>query len=92
MNNIKFGFNLNQKVCTSIIERFAHQYSLETVARSSLKPYAILELDNQSYIIAERNERLANMLIDYYQKGKQYHLIVPITCYLNFNLFLSQHK
>lgn len=82
MNSIKLGFNLNQKVCTSIIERFANQYSLETVSRRGLKPYAILELDNQSYIIAERNEKLANILIDYYQKGKQYHLIIPITCYL----------
>lgn len=65
MNSIKLGFNLNQKVCTSIIERFANQYSLETVSRRGLKPYAILELDNQSYIIAERNEKLANILIDY---------------------------
>ena len=82
MSNAKVKFNLNKRVCTSILERFAHKYSLETVSRSGLKPCAVLELDNQAYIIAERNEKFANILIDYYQQGKKYHIIVPITCYL----------
>jgi len=82
MSNVKFGFNLNQKICASIIEGFAYKYSLEALSRSKRKPYTILEMDNQSYIIAERNEKIANMLIDYYQQDKKYHLIIPITCYL----------
>lgn len=81
MNNIKIGSNLNKKVCASILERFARTYSLQTVSGDVSGSYSILEMGNQSYIIAERNEKLASILINYYQQGKKYHLIIPITTY-----------
>jgi len=82
MSNIKVGFNLNQKVCSSIIQHFAEKYSLEAIYKTELKPCAVLELDNETYIIDRKNQKLAQLLIDYYQEGKKYHIIAPITVYL----------
>lgn len=87
MHNLKIQFNLNKKVCTSILEHFAYTFSLEMISASKLRPYVVLEVDNETYIIARKYKKLANNLIDYYEQGKKYHLIIPATIYLALQTF-----
>ncbi len=90
MENKKEKINIDKKFCTFILQHLAKKYYLEIVLKRKSRPQTIIEMDNQSYIIDKKYEKLAKSLIHYYKNRKLYHIVIPAASYLMIqSMFLT---